>query len=114
MIATSRVVAARPVAGPAHARFERQGLRRLLEIELGGQRYGIPLEHVQEIVPMAALVPPDLPSVLAGMLNLGGTIYPVLRLDRLMHVADRAGGLYTPLIVLRGRAGRRGRWGGRG
>jgi hypothetical protein len=37
--------------------------RQLLEIELAGQLYGIPLHHVQEVVAMARLSgPPDLPG----------------------------------------------------
>src|SRR2546430_1402290 len=94
-------------AALVHSHFTRRGQRQLLEIELAGQRYGIPLEQVQEVVAMAALaMPPDLPAVVAGLLNLEGTLYPVLRLDRLMRAPERPASLYTPIVVLRGLEGR--------
>ena len=53
---------------------------------------------------MASLArPPGLPSLLEGFLNLRGSATPVLRLDRLFRLACGPPGLYTPLIVLRGR-----------
>jgi len=91
---------------PAPAKVGRRA-RQFLELELAGQLYGIPLLEVQELVPMATLSgPPDLPAVLAGFLNLAGEAIPVLRLDRMLRLPEKAAGLYTPLIVLRGLDGR--------
>jgi purine-binding chemotaxis protein CheW len=76
--------------------------RNLVVFHLGGQTYGLPVQAVQEIVPLALLSrPPGLPSVLAGFLNLGGTPLPVLRLDRLFELPEMTPGRYTPLVVLR-------------
>lgn len=53
---------------------------------------------------MASLArPPGIPSLLEGFLNLRGCATPVLRLDRLFRSASWSAGLYTPLVVLRGR-----------
>jgi purine-binding chemotaxis protein CheW len=80
---------------------------QFLELELARQLYGIPLREVQEVVLMAQLSgPPDLPAVIAGFLNLEGEAIPVLRLDRMLRLAERPAGMYTPLIVLRGLDGR--------
>lgn len=80
---------------------------QFLELELAGQLYGLPLRAVQEVVAMAQLSgPPDLPAVIAGFLNLEGEAIPVLRLDRMLRLAERPAGMYTPLIVLRGQEGR--------
>lgn len=80
-------------------------VRDLLVFQLGQQRCGLPVEKVQEIVPMAALVcPPGLPSLLEGFLNLRGTAVPVVRLDRLFRLPPWSPGLYTPLVVVRGGA----------
>ena len=66
----------------------------------------MPLETVAEIVPMAALVrPPNKPALIEGLLNLAGTAVPVLRLDRLFGLAEQEAGLYTPLLVVRSKAG---------
>src|SRR4051794_27260691 len=45
--------------------------------------------------------PPGLPSVLEGMLNLGGAAIPVFRLDRLFELPDLRVKLYSTLIILR-------------
>jgi purine-binding chemotaxis protein CheW len=74
----------------------------LLLFSLGEQLYGLPLRTVQEIVPMALLAqPPGLPPLLAGFLNLAGTLVPVLRLDRLFEVPPLTPGKYTPLLIVR-------------
>lgn len=44
---------------------------------------------------------PGMPTVLEGVLNLGGTAVPVIRLNRLLGLADEDPGLYAMLIVLR-------------
>lgn len=63
----------------------------------------VPLETVQEIVPMARLAaPPGLPSGLAGFLDLRGTAIPIVRLDRMFDLPEQLAGLYTPMIILRG------------
>jgi purine-binding chemotaxis protein CheW len=76
--------------------------RPLLLFHLGSQAYALALHEVEEVVPLATLSrPPNLPSVLAGFLNLGGEAVPVLRLDRLFELPDLKTGKYTPLVLLR-------------
>ena len=75
--------------------------RTLLVFELAGRACALPVETVQEIVPMAELAhPPGLPCVLEGFLNLRGGAVPVLRLNRLFDLPARPPGLHTPLIIL--------------
>jgi purine-binding chemotaxis protein CheW len=91
----------KPRARP-RARSAPRAQRPLLLFHLGGQAYGLPLEDVLEIVPLAELSrPPGLPALLAGFLNLGGKALPVLRLDRLFGLPELVPGLYTPLVILR-------------
>ncbi len=76
---------------------------KLLIFEACGQDCALPLEAIQEIVPMAALASsPGQPAILEGFLNLRGTAVPVVRFDRLFGLPAQAAGLYTPLIVLKG------------
>ena len=79
-----------------------RGGRRLVVFHLAGQAYALDLAEVQEIVLMAGLSrPPGLPAVLEGFLNLAGAVVPVVRLDRLFRLPERAPGMFTPLLILR-------------
>lgn len=79
--------------------------RNLLIFQVAGELCAFPVEAVREILPMAALArsPGQLP-ILEGFLNLRGAAVPVLRLDRLFGYPAREPGLYTPLVLLGGRA----------
>lgn len=75
--------------------------KQLCLFRLATERFALPLDSVDEIVPMAALSrPPSMPSILEGILNLGGVGVPVLRTARLLGLPPSALGLYTPLIVV--------------
>ena len=77
--------------------------RVLLVFFVGGQLAALPLENIEKIALMAQLArPPGMPSPLEGILNLGGTAVPVLRLDRLLRLPVHKPGLYSKLIVLKG------------
>ncbi len=76
----------------------------VLVFQLRGEHCAIRAEEVQEIVLMASLArPPGLPAIVEGFLNLRGTAIPVIRLERLFGGSPAPFGLYSPLIVLRGR-----------
>lgn len=82
---------------------EIQTPRRLLVLHVAGKNCALPLEEVEEIVPMTLVSqPPGLPPILEGFLNLKGMAVPVLRLDRLFQLPEQPPGLYTPLVILRG------------
>ena len=49
--------------------------------------------------------PPGLPALLEGFLNLRGEAVPVVRLRRLFGLPEASPGLYTPMVVLKGREG---------
>ncbi len=60
----------------------------------------LPLESVEKIAPMAQLAhPPGLPEPLEGILNLGGTAIPVLRLDHLLGLPQNPPRLYSMLLL---------------
>jgi purine-binding chemotaxis protein CheW len=74
----------------------------LLVFHVGTQAYALPLSAVQEVLAMPMLSQPlGMPLLLAGFLNLAGTIIPVVRLDRLFELATFPLGRYTPLLLLR-------------
>ena len=77
--------------------------RAVVVVDICGKACGLPLEDVQEIVPMASLFrPPAIPPLLEGFLNLRGTAVPVVRLGRLFGMPERPLELHTPLVILRG------------
>lgn len=78
----------------------------LVVFQVAGEDCAIRAESVSTIAPMARLArSPGLPSILEGLLNLSGAAVPVIRLDRLFGLPRRDPGLYSHLVVLRGRSG---------
>src|SRR5687767_4741813 len=76
--------------------------RPFLIFRLPGLDCALPLTALREVVAMAQLSrPPGLPSLLEGLLNLGGSAVPVVRLDHLFGLPDVELGLYSPLLILR-------------
>ena len=68
----------------------------LAVLAVGGERYGVDIRHVQEIKPLAGLTPvPATPGFWRGLVNLRGSLYPVLDLRVYLGVAradsDRVG-----------------------
>ena len=55
--------------------------RQFLSFSLGDQAYAIAIEHVREITGMQRFTPvPDVPSFVRGVINLRGTIVPILEI----------------------------------
>jgi len=53
--------------------------REVLVFEVGGQRYGLPIADVLELVRAVAITPlPNAPAVIEGIVNVRGRIVPVL------------------------------------
>lgn len=77
-------------------------LSGVIAFRLCGQGFGLPVDRVREVVPIAWLDrPPQLPSLVRGILNLGGQAVPVLRLDRLLGLGDGSFGLDASILVMR-------------
>jgi len=69
---------------------------------LGAQRYGIPIDRVNEIQRIVAFsdVPADGLGVV-GMINLRGEVIPALDVRRLVGMEDRRYTLETPMVITR-------------
>ena len=58
---------------------EAVGTREILVFEAGGQRYGLPIGDVRELVRAVAITPlPDAPAVIEGIVDVRGRVLPVL------------------------------------
>lgn len=78
-------------------------LHSLVVFQVGGDNFAVPVDTVAEVVPIAWLArPPHMPSVVHGILNLGGTAVPVLRSDRLLGMGDARFGLDASILIMKG------------
>lgn len=78
------------------------GLERILLFAMDEQRYGLPLDVVQEIQQIVAVseIPDDSGSVI-GVVNLRGLVVPVMDLRRMLGLAPKEYGLQTPMVFTR-------------
>jgi purine-binding chemotaxis protein CheW len=66
---------------------------RLLVLDVGEERYGVDIQNVQEIEPLARLTSvPGTPAFWAGVTNLRGSMYPVLDLRSYLGLSGGGGG----------------------
>lgn len=80
-----------------------EAIRPVALFDVGGRRCALPTAAISEVLLMPELAhPPGMPAFLAGVMNLGGTAVPVIRLDRLFGLPEVEPGLYTPIMLLRG------------
>lgn len=81
-------------------------LHSFVIFRLGGQSFALPTGTVDEVVPFAWLAqPPRMPAFVRGVLNLGGTAVPVLRLDRLLGLPDGRYGLDASILIMKAENG---------
>jgi len=77
-------------------------IERIVAFHLGGQRYGLPIERINEIQQIVAFS--DVPaggSSVVGMVNLRGTVIPAIDLRLLIGLEPRDYTLETPMIITR-------------
>jgi purine-binding chemotaxis protein CheW len=77
----------------------------IVVLVVGDERYGVDVQDVQEIEPLDKLTPiPGTPAFWAGVVNLRGSMYPVLDIERYLSLpaADAA---ENPKVALVSRGG---------
>jgi len=71
---------------------------------LGDQHWAVPLDRVQRILRMVAVIPvPEEPAWVAGAINMHGRVVPALHLGRRLGGTVHEPGLNDRLIVVRAR-----------
>ncbi len=74
----------------------------LVWMRIADQVYAISAATVREILPLPELIAVTTgPNLLAGFLNLGGRLVPVVQLSRLLDLPDQEPHLWTPLLLIR-------------
>ncbi|MDA1050176.1 MAG: chemotaxis protein CheW [Planctomycetota bacterium] len=75
--------------------------RQFLVFSLDDEEYGIEIMHVQEIKSLAHVAPiPNAPEYVKGVLNLRGTIIPIVDLRLRFAMPARAYDRFTVIIVV--------------
>jgi purine-binding chemotaxis protein CheW len=74
----------------------------LVAVEVGGQRWALPLHAVERAIPMVEISPlPGAPTGVRGAINLHGEPVPVLDLDVRLGRAARERGTSAKLLIAR-------------
>jgi len=80
----------------------RSSLLSLVVFVTEGQRYALHLHAVERVLPMVEVSPlPKAPAIALGVINLHGTVIPVLDIRRRFGLPIRDYGLDTHLLVAR-------------
>ena len=79
---------ARALARPPEDQADGDALE-LVVLAVGAERYGVDVRQVREVRPLAGLAPvPGTPACWVGLVNLRGSLCPVLSLRRYLGVGD--------------------------
>ncbi|MEI9976932.1 MAG: chemotaxis protein CheW [Ignavibacteriota bacterium] len=77
------------------------GIQQYLSFALGDEQYGIEILRVQEIKGYSGITPiPNTPPHIRGVMNLRGTVIPVVDLRSKFHLEARAYDKFTVIIVV--------------
>jgi len=80
---------------------ETQAPLELLAFRVGEDEYSVEITAVREIRSWSAATPlPHTPDYMCGVINLRGTILPILDLSRRLGLGPRAGGARDVIVVL--------------
>jgi purine-binding chemotaxis protein CheW len=76
--------------------------RQYLTFSLAGEEYGVDILKVQEIRGWSPITPiPNMPSFLKGVMNLRGTVVPVVDLRVKLGMSEVVPSAFTVIIVVR-------------
>jgi purine-binding chemotaxis protein CheW len=71
---------------------------------IDGQRYALPVQAVERVLPMLAVSSlPKAPAIALGVINLHGTVVPVLDIRRRLALPPRPYGIRSCLLMARTR-----------
>ena len=76
-------------------------LQKVLWFSLGYEEYSINVEHVQTVIDRAVLTPvPNTPRFCRGVINLRGTLVPVVDLKEMFQMQGAGGPVAGEMIVI--------------
>ncbi|MDH4228298.1 MAG: chemotaxis protein CheW [Nitrospirota bacterium] len=100
---TSTQTSTKSSQGPVRGdQFDRNNLSEYLTFTLGGEEYGIPILVVQEIIGYQRPTPiPSTPAWVQGVVNIRGTVIPVVDVRAIFHMPTIEYGTGSVIIVNR-------------
>jgi purine-binding chemotaxis protein CheW len=100
MPAATSAAVAEPELRRTRGLHEDPRTREVLIFEVDGQRYGLPSADVRELVRAVTITPlPDAPAVIEGVVNVRGTVLPVLDMRARFRLPAKALDLSDHFIV---------------
>ncbi len=86
---------------PAHGHAQQESVREFLAFTLASEEYGVDILAVQEIRGYDTVTRvPDAPDYIKGVINLRGTIVPVIDLRLKFRLGEARYDAFTVMIVL--------------
>lgn len=72
----------------------------ILAFDVADRRFGLPVEHVVQIIEMVAITPlPKAPAIVAGVVNFRGRVIPVVDVRKRLNLPPQAYSLRTPIVI---------------
>ncbi len=89
-----------PVAKSEECQYA-QEIIQLVSFELGGEEYGVDVLTVREIIRMPSITKmPNTPEYVDGIINLRGTVVPIISLRRRFGLHEREGDRNSRILVM--------------
>ena len=88
-----------------HARERQEGavqeVKQYVTFMIASESYGVPVLKVQEIIGMTEIVPvPDSLDFVKGVINLRGSVVPVVDMRKRFHMEEREYDMFTVIIIV--------------
>ncbi len=99
------VASAREAGRPAPTAPSQVAGKPILAFVVAGQRFGLPVDNVVQIIEMVALTPlPGAPDMVRGVLDFHGQVIPAIDMRLRLGLPQQAYTLRTPIVI--GRLGK--------
>lgn len=92
---------ARELARPLKVKEQESDVLKIVEFQLGGEIYGLELDHILEVYPLRGLTPiPGVPLFVQGIINVRGQIVSVIDLRIFFEMNSQESTDSTSVIIL--------------
>lgn len=90
----------KPISGSSA--FEGDKLHTVLTFQLERQVYALPIASIVQLIEMVSIIPlPQMHNGIEGLINVHGTMTPVVSLRHYVGLKKRPWSLHTPIILMR-------------
>ena len=91
-----------PKSGLSYEDESEQLTEHFLAFKVAEQRFAIPLQQVERVLRMVALIPvPEAPDVIAGLINIHGKVIPVINLRARLGLVSRCTDINDRILLIK-------------